>query len=71
MSWQAPIHNQNEEKREALAKEQAKTVESVLAEKDNVVVINQPKFTCMKCGGGWTFARMKTIECCGYTYVKE
>lgn len=38
--------------------------------KSNIVPIGSERFICPGCETGWTFSRMKTIECCGYTYVR-
>lgn len=71
MSWEPKILNHNEQKRKQLELEQQKTVESVMAEVENVIPIGGDRFICFKCSSGWTFARMNTIECCGITYVKN
>lgn len=53
-------------------KEDTTTLEDVVkAGTANVVPMNNDKFVCPKCNEGWTFARMKTIVCCGITYVRD
>ena len=37
----------------------------------NVARVGKDKFICPKCNEGWTFARMKSIVCCGITYVRD
>jgi hypothetical protein len=45
--------------------------ESKLAATPNVVKVGGEKFVCPNCDEGWTFARMRTVVCCGITYVRD
>lgn len=52
-------------------KEEIVDINEITTSKKNVVVIPASQFVCPKCNEGWTFSRMKTIVCCGITYVKD
>lgn len=79
MSWlDRKLVNRNDslivpsEEQKALREVREEVIDEVkLAETPNVVKLNAERFICPKCNEGWTFARMKTIVCCGITYVKD
>lgn len=37
----------------------------------NVVKVGGDRFICPECKEGWTFSRMRTVVCCGITYVRD
>lgn len=62
MSWRpTPEHLNRNKPRQP----KVETVNPELLRNENVIQIGNDKFTCPKCGGGWTFSRMKTIICNG------
>ncbi len=61
-----------EEKQFREIKEDTTTLEDVRRKgTSNIVPLNTDRFMCGVCNHGWTFSRMKTIECCGITYVRN
>lgn len=61
-----------EQKSIRAVKEDNTTFEDVVAKgTPNVVKLSVDRFVCPKCDEGWTFARMRSITCCGITYVKD
>lgn len=78
MSWQAPIKNQTKsisKSTSSTSVEHTRREEVIdldeISKRENVIQIGNDRFICVECGEGWTFARMKTITCCGFLYVRS
>lgn len=71
MSWKPAILNREDDKIQRTVREDTTTVEDLVSKgTPNLVKIEKDKFICPECLEGWTFARMKSVVCCGITYVR-
>lgn len=70
MSWKPNIINHKQEEIQ-LRKFKEEELNEEIFKKNNIVKVKAPQFQCPECFNYWTFSRMKTIECCGITYIRE
>lgn len=71
MSWKPPIINKKEDEISRTIRTEEIDFDDFIKKTSNVVVVNKDSFVCPECNEGWTFSRMKTIQCCGITYVRN